>query len=71
MGVGCKYPGGITNTESFWKNILGGVDGVVEIPKERWDAEKLYDKDPSKPGKTYTKAGGFIDSIRSLKMTKQ
>lgn len=65
--MGCKYPGGIKDTTTFWKKLLKGVDGVVEIPKERWNADILYDKDPNKPGKTYTKAGGFIESIKNNK----
>lgn len=40
-----------------------GGDGIVEVPKDRWDAEALYDPDPDVPGTSYCSRGGFVGPI--------
>src|SRR4029077_11219807 len=49
--------------QEFWKNLQNGRDCITEIPLERWDHKLYYDPDPSKPGKSYTKWGGFISDV--------
>ena len=34
-----------------------------EVPDDRWNAAGFYDPQPGKPGKTYSKRGGFLDAI--------
>jgi amino acid adenylation domain-containing protein len=63
VGVGCRYPGGVVDPESFWRLLDGGVDAIRRIPRERWDADALYDADPDARGKTNTREGGFLDGI--------
>ncbi|MDF0530312.1 SDR family NAD(P)-dependent oxidoreductase [Tsukamurella sp. 8F] len=62
VGIGCQFPGGITDPESFWDFIVGKGDAVVEIPSSRWDVERYYDPDPSAPGRMYTRHAAFVDS---------
>ncbi len=40
-----------------------GVDGVVDIPEERWHLPSLYHPDPAKPGRMITRRGGFLDHV--------
>ncbi|HET8846629.1 MAG TPA: beta-ketoacyl synthase N-terminal-like domain-containing protein, partial [Ktedonobacteraceae bacterium] len=47
----------------FWQNLKAGRDCVTEIPRERWDADLYYDADKTRPGKTYSKWGGFIEGV--------
>lgn len=61
IGIGCRFPGGITNPENFWQLLTNGVDAISEIPEDRWSIEKFYSKTSSKPGKTVSKWGGFVD----------
>ncbi len=60
IGIGCRYAGGANDPESFWKLLLSGVDAVSEIPSDRWNLKRFYDPDPAKPGKIYTREGGFL-----------
>ncbi|KQU73852.1 MULTISPECIES: type I polyketide synthase [unclassified Rhizobacter] len=63
VGMGCRFPGGADSPEQFWQLLVDGVDAVREVPADRWDADALYDPDPSAPGKSATKWGGFLDRI--------
>jgi acyl transferase domain-containing protein len=63
IGLGCRFPGGVNNPESFWQLLHDGVDAITEIPADRWDMEAYYDPDPDAPGKMYTRYGGFLDEI--------
>ncbi|MDP3544855.1 MAG: beta-ketoacyl synthase N-terminal-like domain-containing protein, partial [Phreatobacter sp.] len=47
----------------FWTLLTEQVDGTSEVPADRWSIEKYYDPDPKRPGKLYTKRGGFISGI--------
>jgi acyl transferase domain-containing protein/nucleoside-diphosphate-sugar epimerase len=63
IGMGCRLPGGAADPQTFWQLLHDGIDAVREVPPARWDVEALYDPDPSAPGKTATKWGGFLDAI--------
>jgi hypothetical protein len=63
VGMGCRLPGDVTDPEGFWHLLRDGVDAVCEVPRGRWDVDALYDPDPSAPGKTATKWGGFLRTI--------
>ncbi|MGL6234708.1 MAG: SDR family NAD(P)-dependent oxidoreductase [Segniliparus sp.] len=60
VGIGCKFPGGIDDADSFWDFVLNKGDAVTDIPKDRWDADKFYDPDPEAPGRMYTRAASFL-----------
>jgi acyl transferase domain-containing protein len=62
-GIGCRFPGGADDPESFWQLLRNGVDAITEFPPERADAAALYDPDPDAAGKTYTINGGFLTRI--------
>ncbi|ERT06737.1 beta-ketoacyl synthase, C-terminal domain protein, partial [Lyngbya aestuarii BL J] len=63
IGLGCRFPGKANTPEAYWELLKNGVDGITEIPKQRWDVEKYYDSNPDIPGKMYTRYGGFIDAV--------
>src|SRR5262244_3438387 len=62
VGLACRFPGA-ANVAEFWSLLKAGKDAVTEIPNDRWDVDAHYDPDPNKPGKMYTRAGGFIPDI--------
>lgn len=66
IGIGCRFPGKANTPEQFWRLLCDGVDAITEMPAERFDLLKLFDPDPSKPGKIYTRWGGFVEGIENF-----
>lgn len=63
LGLACRFPGGATDPDNYWRILRSGIDAITEVPAARWDVSRYYDPDPDAPGKMYTRWGGFIDSI--------
>jgi len=36
VGLGCRFPGGAGNPESFWGLLREGRDAVTDVPESRW-----------------------------------
>jgi reducing polyketide synthase SwnK len=66
VSMAVRLPGGITTPEEFWELLDSGGDTVTDVPKDRWDADALYDADPDSPGKAYCTKGGFLGSVGSF-----
>ncbi|KAI0192144.1 polyketide synthase [Astrocystis sublimbata] len=65
VSMACRLPGGVATPEDFWQLLHSGGDATVEIPKDRWDADKIYSEDPDVNGTSYCRRGGFLDDIYS------
>ncbi len=63
IGIGCRFPGGANDPASFWKLLCDKVDAITDVPADRWNVQAFYSSDRNKPGKTYTRQGGFIENI--------
>lgn len=63
IGMSCRFPGGASSPEAFWRLLIEGVDAVSEIPESRWDLRSLYSPDRTAPGKMSTRWGGLLDAI--------
>ncbi|MCY1077694.1 type I polyketide synthase [Archangium lansingense] len=62
VGLACRYPKA-PDPSAFWRLLAGGSDAITEVPPERWDAERLYDRDLSAAGKANTRWGGFLERV--------
>ncbi|KAI1368685.1 hypothetical protein F5Y08DRAFT_294492 [Xylaria arbuscula] len=65
VSMACRLPGGVHTPEDFWELLQSGGETVTDVPKNRWDADKLYNADPDVPGTSYCRRGGFLDSVYS------
>ncbi|MGH8964423.1 MAG: beta-ketoacyl synthase N-terminal-like domain-containing protein, partial [Actinomycetes bacterium] len=61
IGMGCRFPGGVSSPEDLWRVLVDEVDVVSEIPADRgWGIDDLYDPDRDKPGKMYVREAGLL-----------
>ncbi|MHB1132626.1 MAG: SDR family NAD(P)-dependent oxidoreductase [Chloroflexota bacterium] len=63
VGIGCRFPGGADDPETFWRLLRDGVDAIREVPPERWDVEAYFDPDPDAAGKVSTRWAGFLEQV--------
>ncbi len=60
VGIGCRLPGGIGSPDELWDLIYAKENAVSEIPKDRWDNDKLYNEDQYHKGTTSSRHGAFL-----------
>ncbi|MFJ3219861.1 SDR family NAD(P)-dependent oxidoreductase [Kitasatospora sp. NPDC086801] len=61
VAISCRFPGGVRSADDLWRLVADGRDAIGEFPTDRgWDGEALFDPEPGRPGRTYTRHGGFV-----------
>ncbi|HEX6341332.1 beta-ketoacyl synthase N-terminal-like domain-containing protein, partial [Umezawaea sp.] len=61
VGMGCRYPGGISSPEELWRLVVAEEEALSEFPTGRgWDFAALFAADPDRPGTSHTRHGGFL-----------
>ncbi|MFJ6347870.1 SDR family NAD(P)-dependent oxidoreductase [Streptomyces sp. NPDC092046] len=73
VAMACRYPGrpgdtaggdatgDITTPEALWALVAAGGDAVGDMPRDRgWNPDELYDPEPGRPGRSYTRRGSFL-----------
>ncbi len=63
IGIGCRFPGGVNDPESFWNLLVEGREAVTDVPPDRWNVERFFDPEPGLPGKSIARRGGFLERI--------
>jgi acyl transferase domain-containing protein/pimeloyl-ACP methyl ester carboxylesterase len=63
IGMGCRFPGGADTPVKFWRLLQQGIDAIVEVPADRWDAAAYYDPNPQTAGKASTMQGGYLADV--------
>jgi acyl transferase domain-containing protein/acyl-CoA synthetase (AMP-forming)/AMP-acid ligase II/acyl carrier protein/NAD(P)-dependent dehydrogenase (short-subunit alcohol dehydrogenase family) len=63
VGLACRFPGGASDMESYWRLLADGRDVVTEVPRSRWSLGDWYDPDPNVPGRIASRHGAFLDGV--------
>ncbi|WP_372405346.1 SDR family NAD(P)-dependent oxidoreductase [Streptomyces luteireticuli] len=66
VGVGLRFPGGISSLDGLWDALAEGRDLVGEVPPDRFDVRRFCmpgEPGALRPGKSYTTAGAFLDDV--------
>lgn len=61
VGMSCRFPGGANSPEEYWDVLINGINGICEMPENRWDVDSYYSPDKEEPGKMYSRKGGFLN----------
>ncbi|GAA5079919.1 hypothetical protein GCM10023259_086600 [Thermocatellispora tengchongensis] len=61
VGMGCRFPGGVSSAGEFWDLLASGADAVSGFPADRGpEWESVFDHDPAAVGKSYAREGAFL-----------
>ncbi|HEY3698180.1 MAG TPA: beta-ketoacyl synthase N-terminal-like domain-containing protein [Spongiibacteraceae bacterium] len=59
VGMAGIFPGA-PDVQQYWRNIVGAVDAISDVPAQRWD-KSFYDPTSTAVDRFYCKRGGFVD----------
>ena len=59
IGMACHFPGA-PDLPTFWRNLVGGVDAIVDVPAGRWNPDVFHDPASGADDRVYTRRGGYL-----------
>ena len=62
IGMACMFPSA-PDVDSFWHNIVSGVDCVIDPPGQSWDPGVFYDPATTGNDRSYCKQGGYLGDL--------
>ncbi len=72
VGMAVLLPGA-PDLESYWQNLVNGVDAITDVPERRWESS-FYDPDgavgPAQADRIYCRRGGFVDGLAEFDSTE-
>ncbi len=66
IGCGLRFPGGIFNYYDYYNLLLNKLDGIVDVPTDRWAPSTYYNLDVTVPGSINNTKGGFLKNINKF-----
>ena len=64
LGIGCRFPGGVTSPDDLWRLLCDERDAISGLPADRgWNLDVLFGPDSEAPGATPVRAGAFVDKV--------
>ncbi|SYX84230.1 type I polyketide synthase [Paenibacillus alvei] len=61
VGISCRFPGGANSPEEYWDVLMNGINGICDMPADRWDVDHYFSENKEEPGKMYSRKGGFLN----------
>ncbi len=68
VGMAALFPGA-GDLDTYWRNIVGGVDAVTDVPAGRWDPS-YFDPGATTADRFYCRRGGFVDDLAHFDPTR-
>ncbi|KPI07565.1 6-deoxyerythronolide-B synthase [Actinobacteria bacterium OK074] len=72
VGMAVLLPGA-AGLDAYWRNLVGGVDAIGEVPEGRWDADYYHPDSATGPAtadEVYCRRGGFVDGLAEIEVTR-
>lgn len=69
VGMAVYFPGA-NDLETYWQNIVDGVDSITQVPPGRWDEEFYAPGGPPRSDRVYCRRGGFVDQSAEFDVTR-
>ncbi len=63
IGVGCRFPAGVSSPASFWEFLVSGRDAITDIPQERWEFYQGLGPDYAATLRQVNRRGAFLEDI--------
>ncbi|MEM7497890.1 MAG: SDR family NAD(P)-dependent oxidoreductase [Pseudomonadota bacterium] len=63
VGIGCRFPGGATDADGYWRFLSNAGCGIVEVPEDRWSLDAIYDPDQGALARSRIRYGGFLSDV--------
>lgn len=60
VGMSCRFPGGVSDPDSFWQLMVDKRSGIIPVPNYRWNRERWFHENAEIPSKMITKWAGFV-----------
>ena len=66
VGMAFRFPGDLSDEQSFWQALRSGKDSVTEIGSERWATDELSHTNRSEAGRSVTFSAGVLSDIEGF-----
>lgn len=63
IGIGCRFPAGVSSSASFWEFLVSGRDAITDIPPERWQFYQDLGPDYAATLRQVNRRGAFLEDI--------
>ncbi|WP_326953389.1 beta-ketoacyl synthase N-terminal-like domain-containing protein [Amycolatopsis sp. NBC_01286] len=68
VGMSVLLPGA-PDLDTYWRNLVGGVDAITEVPPEKWDSAHYAPDAERRADRIYCRRGGFVDELAEVDVT--
>ncbi|WP_406162926.1 polyketide synthase dehydratase domain-containing protein [Streptomyces sp. NBC_01005] len=68
VGMAALFPGA-PDLDTYWHNLVHGIDAITEVPAARWDAHHYAPDAEPRADRVYCRRGGFVDDLADIDVT--